>query len=91
MTFELEVPVLPDRRGWRVTDDGCGIPAEIHSRIFDPFFTTKPVGEGTGLRLSITQSIVPDHGGRIELESHAGQGARFRVIVPVEGKGLDDS
>jgi signal transduction histidine kinase len=74
-----------------VTDDGCGIPEEIHSRIFDPFFTTKPVGEGTGLGLSISHSIVSDHGGRIELESSLGQGARFRVILPVEGKGMDCS
>jgi two-component system, NtrC family, sensor kinase len=72
-----------------ITDDGCGIPEDIHSRIFDPFFTTKPVGEGTGLGLSISHSIVSDHGGRIELESSPGQGARFRVILPVEGKGMD--
>jgi signal transduction histidine kinase len=69
-----------------ITDDGCGIPEKIHSRIFDPFFTTKPVGEGTGLGLSISHSIVSDHGGRIELESTPGQGARFRVFLPVEGK-----
>jgi PAS domain S-box-containing protein len=74
-----------------ITDDGCGIPEEIHSRIFDPFFTTKPVGEGTGLGLSISHSIVSDHGGRIELESTPGQGARFRVILPVEGKEMDYS
>jgi PAS domain S-box-containing protein len=74
-----------------ITDDGCGIPEEIHARIFDPFFTTKPVGEGTGLGLSISHSIVSDHGGRIELESTAGRGARFRVILPVEGKGMGDS
>ena len=73
-----------------IRDDGCGIPAEIHSRIFDPFFTTKPVGEGTGLGLSISHSIVSDHGGRIELESTPGQGACFRVILPVEGKGMND-
>jgi PAS domain S-box-containing protein len=70
-----------------ITDNGCGIPAEIRSRIFDPFFTTKPVGEGTGLGLSISHGIVLDHGGRIELESIPGQGARFRVTLPVEGKG----
>jgi signal transduction histidine kinase len=70
-----------------ITDNGCGIPEEIHSRIFDAFFTTKPVGEGTGLGLSISQSIVSDHGGRIELDSAAGQGARFRVILPVDDKG----
>jgi PAS domain S-box-containing protein len=74
-----------------ITDNGCGIPAEIHARIFDPFFTTKPVGEGTGLGLSISHSIVSDHGGRIEFESTRGQGARFRVTLPVEGKGMDDS
>jgi PAS domain S-box-containing protein len=72
-------------------DNGCGIPKEIHSRIFDPFFTTKPVGEGTGLGLSISHCIVADHGGRIEFESAPGQGSRFRVILPVEGKGMDYS
>jgi PAS domain S-box-containing protein len=74
-----------------ITDNGSGIPAELHSRIFDPFFTTKPVGEGTGLGLSISHSIVSDHGGRIELESTRGQGARFRVTLPVEGRGLHDA
>jgi PAS domain S-box-containing protein len=74
-----------------IGDNGCGMPEEIQPRIFDPFFTTKPVGEGTGLGLSITHSIVTDHGGRIELESSPGQGARFRVILPVEGRGTDYS
>ena len=63
--------------------------SEIHARIFDPFFTTKSVGEGTGLGLSISHSIVSDHGGRIELESTPGQGACFRVTLPVEGKGMN--
>jgi PAS domain S-box-containing protein len=72
-----------------VSDDGCGIPPEIQSRIFDPFFTTKPVGEGTGLGLSISQTIVSDHGGRIELESIPGEGARFRVVLPLDGKELE--
>jgi signal transduction histidine kinase len=74
-----------------ITDNGCGIPAEIHSRIFDPSFTTKPIGEGTGLGLSISHSIVSDHGGRIELESTRGQAARFRFTLPVKGKGMDDA
>jgi PAS domain S-box-containing protein len=74
-----------------ITDDGCGIPEEIHARIFDAFFTTKPVGEGTGLGLSISHSIVSDHGGRIELESTPSQGSRFRVVLPMEGKGADHS
>ena len=70
-----------------VADDGCGIPADLLPRVFDPFFTTKPVGEGTGLGLSISHGIVADHGGRIEVESTPGQGSRFRVILPVRGKG----
>jgi PAS domain S-box-containing protein len=69
-----------------ISDDGCGIPPEIQPRIFDPFFTTKPVGEGTGLGLSSSHGIVSDHGGRIELKSALGQGTRFRVVLPVEGK-----
>jgi signal transduction histidine kinase len=74
-----------------VADDGCGIPEAVLSRIFDPFFTTKPVGQGTGLGLSISQSIVTDHGGRIEVESTPSRGSRFRVILPVEVKGMDHS
>jgi signal transduction histidine kinase len=72
-----------------IADNGCGIPEEVRARIFDPFFTTKPVGEGTGLGLSMSLGIVSDHGGRIELESAPGEGSRFRVILPVEGKGID--
>jgi PAS domain S-box-containing protein len=74
-----------------IKDDGCGIPKEIQSRIFDAFFTTKPVGEGTGLGLSICHSIVSDHGGRIELESTPGQGACFRVVLPVERQRAGES
>jgi len=70
-----------------IADDGCGIPAAVLPRIFDPFFTTKPVGAASGLGLSISHGIVADHGGQIEVESTPGQGARFRVILPVDGKG----
>jgi signal transduction histidine kinase len=72
-----------------VADDGCGIPVEILPRIFDPFFTTKPVGQGTGLGLAISHGIIVDHGGRIEVESTPGRGSRFRVFLPVGGKGQD--
>lgn len=56
---------------------------EISAAIFDPGFTTKGVGIGTGLGLSIVHQIVTDHGGRIEVESQEGEGATFRVTVPV--------
>jgi len=65
-----------------VTDDGPGIPENLHQRVFEPFFTTKPEGEGTGLGLSICQGIVKEHGGRLTLESVPGQGATFTVELP---------
>lgn len=63
-----------------VRDTGGGIPKETLSRLFEPFFTTKK--KGTGLGLMIVQRIVRGHGGRIEIESHAGQGSTFRIILP---------
>ncbi|HEX6241494.1 MAG TPA: PAS domain S-box protein [Polyangiales bacterium] len=64
-----------------VCDTGVGIPEHILSRIFDPFFTTKPPGVGTGLGLSICQRIVSGMCGQIEVESSAGRGSTFRVIL----------
>jgi two-component system, NtrC family, sensor kinase len=67
-----------------VADTGCGIPSDLIDKIFDPFFTTKPVGEGTGLGLSVSYGIIQDHSGRIEVESHPGQGSKFVITLPVQ-------
>ncbi|MBI4609890.1 MAG: GAF domain-containing protein [Candidatus Rokubacteria bacterium] len=68
-------------------DRGAGIAPQLLPRIFDPFFTTKPPGQGTGLGLTIAQGLVADHGGRIEVTSQPGQGARFRVVLPLAPEG----
>jgi signal transduction histidine kinase len=64
-----------------VRDTGHGIPAEIRDRVFDPFFTTREVGEGTGLGLAVSGSIVAAHGGKVELETSVGRGTTFRIIM----------
>jgi len=64
-----------------IGDQGAGIPDEVKNRLFDPFFSTKD--EGTGLGLFVSQNIVQEQGGRIDVESTAGQGSTFTVRLPV--------
>ena len=66
-----------------VADTGSGIPPELLPRVFEPYVTTKT--KGLGLGLAIARRIVEAHGGRIEAESGAGQGTRFRVTLPRDG------
>jgi two-component system nitrogen regulation sensor histidine kinase NtrY len=65
-----------------VTDTGEGLTPEECARLFTPYYTTKR--HGTGLGLAIVQSVVSDHGGKIEVESAPGAGATFRIELPVE-------
>jgi signal transduction histidine kinase len=64
----------------KFTDTGAGIEPENLRRIFEPFFTTKH--GGTGLGLAVTRRIIEEHKGSIQVESHAGQGTTFTVLLP---------
>lgn len=64
-----------------ISDTGYGIAEEDMEQIFNPFFTTKK--QGVGLGLSISYGIIKEHGGRIDVQSAAGNGATFRVVLPV--------
>ncbi len=65
------------------TDTGIGIDKEIRAKIFDPFFSTKEVGQGTGLGLAVTYTLVQKMGGRIEVDSIRPGGTTFTVQIPV--------
>jgi signal transduction histidine kinase len=83
----IEVAIAPtaDRAAVRigVTDSGPGIDPAMMARVVDPFFTTKDVGQGTGLGLWITDSIVRAHGGTLTWSNRAGAGAEFVVTLPL--------
>ncbi len=83
-TIKLVSRVAADGVVVDVEDDGGGIDPEILEKIFDPFFTTKPVGEGTGLGLSLAYGIVRKHGGEISVASEPGRGTRFSVHLPTD-------
>jgi signal transduction histidine kinase len=67
----------------RIIDTGSGITPEIAEKIFQPFFTTKPIGEGSGLGLSICKQIIDKHVGEIEVQSKPGETV-FSVWLPLE-------
>lgn len=68
-----------------IEDTGKGIEPAHLRRIFEPFFTTKPVGQGTGLGLSLSYGILQKHGGLIDVKSEPGTGTVFKVILPRHG------
>lgn len=72
-----------------VSDTGTGMPPEILEKVFEPFFTTKKMGEGTGLGLSTSVSIVKSHKGFFSVESVIGKGSTFRVYLPADTNDLE--
>jgi signal transduction histidine kinase len=68
----------------QIQDNGPGIRAEVLTRLFDPFFTTKPIGQGTGMGLSISYQIITEkHGGEIQCDSQVGGGTTFTITIPL--------
>jgi len=71
-----------------VSDNGCGIEEGQRQKIFDPFYTTKGAGVGTGLGLYVCHSIIERERWRIEVDSQAGIGSKFRLVLPKSVKHL---
>ncbi|MQL52477.1 PAS domain S-box protein [Desulfofundulus thermobenzoicus] len=86
-TLTLATHYLPDSGEIKVVvrDTGTGMSPEVLKRLGTPFFTTKDAG--TGLGLTVSYRIIENHGGRVEVESHAGAGSEFRLYLPVPPSG----
>lgn len=67
-----------------IEDNGKGMEREVAERIFDPFFTTKPVGQGTGLGMSISYRVIKDHHGDIRIKTKVGEGTKFVITLPIQ-------
>ena len=84
-TVYVSTKKLDNKIEIRVKDNGAGIPQKVMDKIFQPFFTTKPVGQGTGLGLSLSYDIITKgHGGTIKVETKEGECAEFIIVLPVK-------
>jgi signal transduction histidine kinase len=83
----LTVSFKPDDENKKIliniSDTGKGIPETDLKNIFEPFFTTKPPGEGTGLGLAVSRTLVTEHKGKIDVKSKMGMGTAFTIILPL--------
>ena len=66
-----------------ISDNGCGMPQDVQQKLFHQIITTKPVGQGTGLGMSITHELITNNlGGTISFESKEGEGTTFKIRIP---------
>ena len=70
----------------KFSDTGEGIKKEDIKKVFEPFYTTKPVGQGTGLGMSITYRVIKNHNGEILVDSEVGKGTTFTIKLPINYK-----
>ncbi|RYC32369.1 PAS domain S-box protein [Lichenibacterium minor] len=85
VTVDAAEPDGPDPGAYvalTVTDTGHGMAPDVAARAFDPFFTTKPMGQGTGLGLSMIYGFVRQSEGHVAIDSAAGRGTRVRIVLP---------
>ncbi len=89
---EIYIDVTKDNENIiiKFRDNGKGISPENLKKIFDPFFTTKPVGEGTGLGMSIAYKVIKNHNGDISVESTEGEGTTFTIKLPIKNKEVEN-
>lgn len=82
----VNISLLDNQKGILIvfSDNGCGMNGKAKSKIFEPFFTTKPLGQGTGLGMSISYGIVERHNGNIEVTSQLGEGTTITIFLPYE-------
>ncbi len=86
-TITIKTYQTDDEVVCEISDDGCGISSETVSKIYEPFFTTKPVGQGTGLGLSVSYDIIViQHKGKLIVDSTVGKGTKFTIKLPINNQ-----
>lgn len=83
-TIKVIVAEKNENLSIKICDEGSGIKEENLSKIFEPFFTTRPIGEGSGLGLSVVHGIVKSHKGSIHVSKNEPKGAIFEIILPLK-------